>query len=310
VPEEWARSERSRDAIAGVVRLAAGALLVLLAFGGAVSAIVAWSRRRFTVGVFLRVAGVVLVAGWAGAANAWPVTQGRFATAVPYRLEAFMAIVSNLLFGAVLAGASGLMAGLNARWVVAWRAFDRLTALIFGVGLGLAVTAIGLVSARLPGAEAVHWPSFAEAGTFVPAIGLALSPVAYFAFATTLLLFAFGGANVATAGWTRRRTLLSVALAFFGAAVGAFRADPLSTSLATLAATSVLYAAAAVAASRWILRFDLAPIPIAVATVLVLAAAQGAWARPFPGAIAGYALGAIVTLGLLRFWWPGRDAGA
>jgi hypothetical protein len=217
-------------------------------------------------------------------------------------LQALTVVVSALVVCLAQAGAIGLLAGVTARWAGGWRAFDRSTSRLLGVGLGLAASALRMAVSRLPGAEAVRWPSSEQAATFLPIVGLMLAPIGQFAITTALLSLVFGGANAATRGWTRHRIHFFAALAIFGMAAGVLRASPLSVGLSAVLMTAVLYAGFFLAASRWILRFDLSPIPTAVGTTLVIGSLQGAWARPFPGAAIGYLLAALVA-GVLAWCW-------
>jgi hypothetical protein len=302
VPEEWSRAQRSRVAILGAVRLIGVAVLALVAAGGAVAAIVAWSRKRFEASVFFRVASLVFVAAGLSAANAWPLAQGRFVTAAPYLLQAMAVVVSGLVVCLAEAGATGLLAGLIVRWAADSSAFDRRTAMMFGVGLGLAGSALGTGVLHLPGAAVVGWPGFDQAGTFLPVLALMLAPIAQFALTTALLGFVFGGVNIATRGWTRHRIGFMAALALFGMAAGVLRANALWVGLPAVLVTAVLYAGFFLAASRWVLRFDLSPIPVAVGTLLVMESTKGAWMHPFPGSAAGYVLAALVACAL-AWWW-------
>src|SRR5262249_10919869 len=72
VPEDWRRGQRNEETALLVVRGLGTLLAAVSMFGGAIAAIVAWSRRRFAVGTFLAVLLMLLTLGGIRLVNGFP----------------------------------------------------------------------------------------------------------------------------------------------------------------------------------------------------------------------------------------------
>src|SRR6185436_6769399 len=60
IPEDWLRAERNAQTIATVVQGAGVLIAVVMVIAGMIAAIVSWSRRQFSVRLFLAVAAAFL----------------------------------------------------------------------------------------------------------------------------------------------------------------------------------------------------------------------------------------------------------
>jgi hypothetical protein len=291
IPEQWQRDMRDRRTIAGVVRAAGLALVggLLLAF--AARAIVRWSRghapARWTLPVFLMLAGARAL----GFANEWPARLSEFLTTQPFELQAaYLAI--GLILGATLVPA---LVALAAGGIQAWAAppFARGRTLQLGIGLGTAAAGVlAIASLARAGIEPV-WPSYDGAETIVPAAALPLATIASIVTRSAALAVILAAADRLSEGWTRHRWRTALFLMIGGALAGAGTPGPdLGRWLAGGAVVGIFL----LAAYALVLRWDLAPLPIAVVTMSVLAALAAGFADPYPGASAG-AVAAVVLGG-------------
>jgi hypothetical protein len=99
-------------------------------------------------------------------------------------------------------------------------------------------------------------------------------------------------------GWTRHRWRTALFLVIGGALAGAGTPGP---DLAPWLAGGAVVGVFLLAAYALVLRWDLAPLPIAVVTMSVLAALAVGFADPYPGAVAGGAAAVVLGGGCA---WP------
>ncbi|MFQ6104666.1 MAG: CPBP family intramembrane glutamic endopeptidase, partial [Candidatus Glassbacteria bacterium] len=111
VPEEWKRKERNERTINSIIRLVCILLLVILILSGAIAAIVNWSRRNFSVPVFISFFAILMVLRTAGLINDWPATVAQFSTSEPISNQTFMTVALSLLGSLFVSAGFGLVAG-------------------------------------------------------------------------------------------------------------------------------------------------------------------------------------------------------
>ena len=77
---------------------------------------------------------------------------------------------------------------------------------------------------------------------------------------------------------------------------------PASAHAGGWALAGALIAVALVAAYATLLRFDITLVPIALGTMMAVGVLSRGIQRPFPGALAGSIVAAIL-IGLVAYWW-------
>src|SRR5207244_7904230 len=80
VPEDWERSERNAQIIATVVQGAGLLLTIAIGLAGAITAIVSWSRHRFSVRVGLAVTGTFICLAAIPLINGFPALLAALST--------------------------------------------------------------------------------------------------------------------------------------------------------------------------------------------------------------------------------------
>jgi hypothetical protein len=102
-----------------------------------------------------------------------------------------------------------------------------------------------------------------------------------------------------TASWTTRRAPGIAVLALLGVLTAGV---PAGSGIAAWAGAGAVMAFAFVAVYTTLLRFDPTLVPLALGVMAVFRAAGLAAQRPFPGAMAGAGLTAVLV-GALAWWW-------
>ena len=111
IPEDWERAERNAATVASVVQGAGILLGAAIVFGGAIAAVVSWSRRQFVVKIFLGAFAIVLVGSTIRFVNAFPATLAALSTSQPLQLQLAVLLGSSTVGLALQAAAMALVAG-------------------------------------------------------------------------------------------------------------------------------------------------------------------------------------------------------
>jgi hypothetical protein len=304
VPEEWERDERDRRSTIGIVRTVCTVVLVFLYIGGAIAAVVRWSRGRFAVGSFLFFGLLLLALSVADTLNSWPLIASRFSTAQPFSLQTWVTLAATLVAALVVAGAVALIIGFVHGWLPAQESGSRAGALGTGAALGALLAGLGAAAAKASPSLAPSWATYMAGAASIPILAAALAPVAGWIVSAALLLLVLGSVHAATEGWTRRRALYSILLVILGFALaGAEGADSVGLWLGAGLVTGLLLWASWVL----VLRFQLALIPIAAAAIAILGILRESVIGAYPGALVGGVV-AVILVALLAVHWFGRLA--
>ena len=294
LPEDWRRREDQREATMGIIGLASLALVGILLVGGAVTAVVRWTRGYFNLRVALVASGLVFSVTVLTLANEWQSVLIGMSTAQPLQLQLGLAFVGGLVGEGMMATIIGLLAG-HAYVVSAGGSAGNFTRKIAtGSALGFAflggTTLVGLIlNNAVP-----PWSDYGPADAVFPWLAAGLPPVVWYLTLTLLGLVVVTSVNALTAKWTKRRPLGVTALVVIGAslAVGGPSVDPASWAISGVSTGLLL-----LAMYLWVLRVHPTLIVPAVAALVIPQVLEqgleGAYGGALPGsllAVAGISL--------------------
>jgi membrane protease YdiL (CAAX protease family) len=299
VPEEWQRQQRAASTRSLVIQIASsivfGGLLIAAAIGG----MIAWSRRCYAPRVFLFAAAIAIAASLAGLCNGWRVLLASLPTTAPLQLALIGVIAVAGIGLAMLAAMVGLaMGALPPRLAGLGRIGER-DALPLGAAAGVFGAALTATAAALRTPPWAHYAPVDSVGAIVPALDIAIDPIAGFMTTLAVILTALIAVDRFTASWTRRHVAGVLALAAIGFLSGG---APVGAHLGGWALAGLLVASGLVIVYVTLLRFDPTLVPVALGAMAVVRAVAIAVQRPFPGAAAGTALAVVVTA-LLSWGW-------
>jgi hypothetical protein len=300
VPEEWERQERAARTRRLVLQIVTGVTFGGLLVSAAVSAVIAWSRRRYTPILFVAAGALMLVVSVVNAANAWPSVLAGLQTAQPFRLQVVALIGLGFVGLTISAVLVGLAIGALPHRLAPSGELPEREALLLGIATGLFGAAALAAASRLNSPEWAASPAVSPLGSLVPFADVVLDPVPGFLMRTAVVLTLLASINALTVGWTRQRvfgTLAIVVVGFLGAG------GPSGLGL-----TGWLAAGAIVAAGLWVayvtvLRADLSMVPIGLGTMMAVSSLARGIPRPFPGALAASLCAAALILAVSWLWF-------
>jgi len=299
VPEDWERAERAANTRNTILRIGSGLVFGGLLVAAAVLGVIAWSRGRYAPRLFFTTAALMLAASIADAANGWPTVLASLQTALPLGLQILGVVGIGLVALTMTSSLAGLAIGaLPHRLANAGEIAER-DALRLGIAAGAFGAAVAFAAAALRTPEWAGAPAVGPLGAYVPVLAVAIDPIAGFITRLAVLGSLFAFVQVWTAGWTRGRALGGIAIAAAGfLSAGA----PPGIHLGGWALGGRVTAAGMLAAFVTLLRADLTMVPLTLGTMMAIGVLAGGAQRPFPGALAGSILAAIV-LGVVSWWW-------
>ncbi len=308
VPEEWTREYRDKQTVAMVVEISSVIVLVLLYLAGIVTAIVRWTRGKFSVPAFFAVFLLFVILLGIEFLNAWQTLISNFSTAQPFMNQV-------VLFGGVtivgyifISGVMGLLAGLIHRWDLPASPAHRggvWEHSVIALFLVFFVLGIGQIMSAVSPSFAPVWGEYSPADASIPVISAALGPLGSFLMYTLFLLFIVAAVDSLTDGWSKRKVLFGILLVLLGLPLtGISGAESISSWVIAGTGTGLLILLFYVL----VLRSHL-PLLIPVVGLYVIFDGLASAVDPvFPGAVTGFVLSSVLIV-IAVWWWHGKFAG-
>ena len=300
LPEEWRRTDQQRGTALAIADFASSVALGLLLVAGAVVAMVRWTRGAFDLRLALAVAGIALAATIVTTANNWPVLMNTLSTAQPLPLQIGIGLTGSLIGAGLIAILLGLLAGYIAVPVKAETRTDRTPAVRTGLALGLGVHGALAATGSALGGDLPPWSSYDSASALVPWLAVAVEPVQAYLTLALIALLVVTSANMLSVNWTRRQTVVAVALVL----VGALLAPGTSPDdLVARAILGMLSGALVLGAYVWVLRERPALVVLAAAAMTVPETLDRGLDQAYGGALVGSLLGAALVSYIAWRWF-------
>jgi hypothetical protein len=235
-----------------------------------------------------------------GLFNSWPMLIAALPTAAPLQLQIIGVVAIGGIGLLILAAMVGLAIGTLPRQLASRGRLPGRDAVQLGLAAGGAIAGAAAVASAIRAAAWARVPALDAVGAVVPILDGALDPVAGLMTRIAVVTATFVAIDGWTASWNRRRVAASIALAVVGFLSGG---PPPGAHFGAWALAGTLMAATLVAVYATLLRFDLTMVPVGLgvmASVVTLTRAAG---RPYPGAITGAILAAVLVTVLAAGWF-------
>jgi hypothetical protein len=299
IPEDWQRQQRAAGTRKLMLRIADALTIAGLLVSAAVIGVIAWSRGGYAARLFVAAAGLMLAVSIMKAGNAWPTALAGFSTAAPLPLQIGGMIGIGLIGLTLTSVLVGLALGDVPRRLTSSSRLGDQHAAQLGVAGGFVASAVAALAWALRTPVWARMPDVNGAGTLSPMLQAAIDPITSLLMASAVVLSAFLLVDRLTTAWTRRRTLGIIVLAVLGFLAGG---TPAGIHAGGYLAGGALLAVVVVLAYATLLRFDLTMVPLMLATMTAIGAVVRGIGRPYPGALAGSLLGALLAMAV-GWWW-------
>ncbi|MFO7888830.1 MAG: CPBP family intramembrane glutamic endopeptidase [bacterium] len=300
VPEEWERQQRNRDNQTQIVQILMGILIFLIFVTGIISSVINWSRKKFSVSVFLTFFFLLFVLGIISIFNEWPLMMSQFSTAEPLSNQIFMSIAISIVGILFISAGPALVNG----FIISWKAKQPQSPNLLadtGAGFGLGMLIVGLlavVSALFEPSLKPLWADYSALNYYVPILNDGLSPVPDYILSTTLFLLIITTADRLTKNWKKRKIIFAVLIILTGFLASGISTESLPFFLLIGLIKGIVYLLAYVS----VFRYNLSLIPLATGSLAIVKILQQGVMNAYPTAIPGAVL-AIILIGVVSVYW-------
>lgn len=300
VPEEWERQERNRSNQTLIVQIFIGLMIFLIFLAGIIAAIINWSRKKFSVSVFLIFFALLFILGIINIFNEWPSMMSKFSTAEPLTNQIFMVVALAVVGILFISAGPALVIGFITSWKTKQSQPQNSTISIgAGFGLGMLIAGISAIISTLfkPSLEPL-WANYAALSNYIPLLRDGLNPLSGYILGTTLLLLIITAIDRFTKGWTRRKIIFAVLIVLMGFLFSGNLTDSILFFLISGLISGIIYLLAFV----FVFRFNLALIPLVAGAGAILDASKQGIMNAYPTAVPGAVL-AIILIGVISVYW-------
>ena len=286
-PEDWSRAERGRENTASIIETLSFLLMGCLFFAGLIQAIIQWTQKKYDSHAFRAALISLSVVSLVDFVNSFPLFFGHLSTTEPFFNQMLslvslrlIKIFSVSLFLSLVVG--WLHEEARGEWALVSLGESsrkkglKIGAMAYALGL-IGPTIIALAAKLLP----PPLPTFGRLGAldkYVPLLG-GLAIVEKFIFSTLFFGILTLFVHRLTAGWQRRHFLGSALVFWTGMALVGTDPDHLLRWI-FLGALAGFYLWAVY---RWVLRFNLDLLPLAVAALFIFSESKQMALRPYAG---------------------------
>ena len=299
VPEQWQRRERDRQTQIQVVRILGGVALAALFLSGAIGGIIRWSRRTFDTRVFLSFFVLLAVAGVLDMVNSWPQLTALLSTAQPFVLQVVILAGTGLVAALVASAAVALGIGFVQRRRDPEPPLSRRDCILLGVAMGSIGAGMLAAAGAFAPSLSPSWADYAPANSYVPLLQASLSPLTRFVQTSALLLLLFTAAERISNGWRKRKALLTISSLIMGAALAGMASVE---SLGAWVVGGLVSGIVLLAFYVFLVRFELALVPLAAGTLTALGELQGGLQQAYGAALPGAVVSAVLIAALAALW--------
>ncbi|MCI0697231.1 CPBP family intramembrane metalloprotease [candidate division KSB1 bacterium] len=299
VPEEWSRQERNRRNLPRIIGISCTIVVVLLVIAGAIGAIVSWSRKNFSARTFWSFWALIFGLNLIGFINGWPGLMAQLDTAQPLELQTLIVAGVGVIAVLLTSVAFALVIGLAQSWKKPQAQIETSKALSWGAALGISIAGLLALAGFLAPSVQPQWARYDAAGNFLSLLDASLDPVGRFVMQTALLLLVIVAVDRFTNGWSRKKVLFSALVILLGMIMAGARSVE---TIPVWLLSGLLTGGLLLLAYIFVLRLNLALIPLAVSVMILLGEVKQGIAQPIPAARSG-AIIAIVLTALFALYW-------
>ncbi|HMA61915.1 MAG TPA: type II CAAX endopeptidase family protein [bacterium] len=297
IPEEWERSQRSKETTRRIIAVICGIGLFLLMAVALVAAIIRWSRKSFAVKPFLVIMIFLFVLGLIQFVNSFPSMTASFNTAQPFSSQVFTSIAFPLIGILLLAAAIAMIFSFIITWKLRQKATLDFTKVVSGLSAGFIVAGfVTLIRTFLTSEIMPIWAEFSALDNWLPFLAAGLSPIQGFVAQTTIFLLLFTAISRFTQNWSKRKSLFGIILIAVVFILNGLSLQTINYWVVSGLATGLIYLILHI----YLIRHHLALVPLVIGGTVILGIVKQIIFNAYPSAILGniLALLLIITLSI------------
>ncbi|QGY44746.1 CPBP family intramembrane metalloprotease [Maribellus comscasis] len=298
VPEEWTRNYKETENKKSIIKTISTILIAGTILLGLVLAIIRWTRKKFRLKLFIKLAIVFALLYFIENWFSWPTAIANYSTQLP-----MSNFITTLLIGIAISGIFftlfySIFIAATPGWIPLKKSSLPKRNILYALGLGLFVTGtFTAIQSLLPKAEP-YWMSFdflnGKLSSFLLAVSNTPGIILYPAFAFVL----FFGIHSYTQSWTRNKWI-GISLAVLGGlSLNGINFENYSVWIITTILTVVLIGIV----YFFFIRFHFEWIPFGFGMIPVLGMISKIFIAPNSVVTLGAVLMITMSVALL-FWW-------
>lgn len=300
VPEEWEREERNRENMTQIIQIIVILTIFVIFIVGVIGASIQWSKKMFSLPAFLTFLILLFTVGIINQINRWPSVMVKFSTAEPLSNQKLMAVLIPLIGLVFLSAALSLVIGFVTAWKTRQpRSKNPAITVLCGFALGTLISGIkALVTTWFRPSLEPLWADYTALSNWIPILRDGFGPITNYILGTALILLVIIAIDRFSHKWTQRRVIFAILLVLLVFVAGGETETSLSFWFISGLTSGILY----FLAYLFVLRLNLALIPLALGAGAMLDALQQGLLNGYPSAIPGTVL-AMILIGMLSVFW-------
>lgn len=296
VPEEWERDYEDRRSKRSVIRTIGSVFSIILLIAGMIWGIVRWTRKEFSVKLFLYFAIGLLILFILDSFLTWDSVMFGYQTSLPWSNFVTMFIVSLGIAGLFSSAGLGIIGGMSVNLVPA-KVSDKYNWLK-AIGLGLALFGLNALLSKFEIKTSPFWANFDASNSRFPFVSTGIGDIQSFIGITGILLILYFGLHTFTKKWSESKWLFGGLVVLAGILIQAASLDNYIFWIVSGLLTGFILLGLYIL----FIRYHFEWIPVIAAVSVILGIVKNILIGPVPSALSGGILG-IFIIGLFAWWW-------
>ncbi|MCK4464595.1 MAG: CPBP family intramembrane metalloprotease [Bacteroidales bacterium] len=296
IPEDWERNYNDQQSKRSIIRTIGKGSIIVIVIAAMVLGIIRWTRKRFSVRLFLYFTIGLFVLFFLDEFLSWDTLIAGYQTSLPMNNFITMMVVTMAIGGIFISAGLGIIGGMSVNLIPAGEAGKYYV--LKATGLGLAVMGLFALFSELEVKNSPFWGEFLAANSKWPVISIGIAKIQKYILLTGFLLALYFGLHTLTKGWSKGRLLFGTLVVLLGVLIEAGSLENYSYWLISGGILGLILLGLYIL----FIRYHFEWIPLIAMVPVVLEILKTTLTCAIPAALAGGILG-LIFIGALSWWW-------
>lgn len=296
VPEEWERAYEDRQSKRSIIKTIGSVFSIILLIAGMIWGIVRWTRKKFSVKLFLYFVIGLLGLFILDSFLTWDSVMFGYQTSLPWSNFVTMFIVLLGIAGLFSSAGLGIIGGMSVNLVPA-KISDKYNWLK-AIGLALGLLGLNALLLKFEIKTSPFWADFEASNSRLPIVSTGIGDIQNFIGITGILLILYFGLNTFTKKWSESKWLFGGLTVLAGILIQAASLDNYIFWIVSGLLTGLILLGLYIL----FIRYHFEWIPVIAAVSVILGIVKNILIGPIPSALSGGILGVFI-IGLFAWWW-------